>query len=211
MTPGPADIALRPATVLTAAELAALFNAGYEGYPFPIELDEAAFTAMAEASDFDLGLSSVAVRGDRPVGVVVLGVRGAAGWIGGLGVVSDERRRGIGRTLMDAVLDAAVAAGLREVSLEVLESNVGATALYDGLGFVTTRMLEVWTLDGELGSAAAAEGDFEQAHAWIRANRRHPEPWQRADASLARRRGGMSAVVLDDEGAALYLARRRSG
>jgi ribosomal protein S18 acetylase RimI-like enzyme len=199
-------IQLRPAAERSAAELAALFTAGYTGYPFPIQLDEAAFTAMAAVSDFDLELSRVAFRGDAPAGVVVLAVRGDEGWIGGLGVVPEERRGGIGRALMVAVLEGAAAAGVREVTLEVLESNHAAVALYDRLGFETTQLLEVWTLAGGSGGSEAAVADIGAAHAWIRANRRHREPWQRSDASVANLEGRPGALMVGDEGAVLYRA-----
>jgi ribosomal protein S18 acetylase RimI-like enzyme len=197
-------IELRPAAEWDAAELAALFTAGYTGYEFPIHFDEAAFTAMAAVSDFDLELSRVAVRGDAPVGIVALAVRGDEGWIGGLGVVPEERRGGIGRVLMEAVLEGAVVAGVREVMLEVLESNRAAIALYERLGFETTRLLEVWTLAGGSGGSEATVADVGAAHAWIRANRGHREPWQRSDASVANMEGRPEALMLGNEGAVLY-------
>lgn len=159
---------------------------------------------MASTYDLDLALSLVAFRGDRPVGVAALGVRRPAGWIGGLGVVMDERRHGIGRALMEAVLDGAVAAGIEEVTLEVLESNGGALALYEQLGFRTTRMLEVWTLDAGVGGSAATDGSVERARAWLRRHRPQPEPWQRADGSLPSDPEALSAVLLGDDGAALF-------
>ena len=203
----PSDVELRPATELSPADLAALFTAGYEGYQFPVELDEAAFSAMAALSDFDLGLSRIAVREARPVGIAVLGVRGDAGWIGGLGVTVPERRLGLGRKLMESVLHAAHGAGVARVSLEVLEPNSAAIALYDQLGFERTRMLEVWTLDADPGPSSAEAAASSEAAEWIRANRRSPEPWQRADRSIVNiARGGteVDAVIVSERGAALY-------
>jgi acetyltransferase (GNAT) family protein len=159
---------------------------------------------MVAAHDLDLALSLVAFRGERRVGVVALGVRKPAGWIGGLGVVTDERRHGIGRALMEAVLDGGVAAGIGEVTLEVLEPNLGALALYEQLGFRRTRMLEVWTLDAEVGSSAAVDGAVERARAWLRSHRADPEPWQRADGSLPSDPEALSAALLGDDGAALF-------
>jgi GNAT superfamily N-acetyltransferase len=203
----PSDVELRPASELSPAELAALFTAGYEGYDFPVELDEAAFTAMAALSDFDLGLSRIALREAQPVGIAVIGVRGAAGWIGGLGVTIPERRLGVGRKLMESVLHEAHEAGVTQVSLEVLEPNSAAIALYDQLGFERTRMLEVWTLRAGAGPSSAEAVASSEAAEWIRANRRSPEPWQRADRSLANvARGGqeVEALIVPDRGAALY-------
>jgi ribosomal protein S18 acetylase RimI-like enzyme len=170
-------VELRPASEFTSSVLAEAFTAGYVGYQFPIQLDEAEFTAMAERSDFDLGRSQVALADDGPVGICALGVRGDQGWIGGLGVALAVRRRGIGRQLMDAVLGAARAAGIARVSLEVLEPNTGAIALYEQLGFELTRMLEVWSLTADPGDGSAEPANAGEAAAWIRANRRAPEPW----------------------------------
>lgn len=195
-------VELRPASEFTSFVLAEAFTAGYEGYQFPIQLDAAGFTAMAEQSDFDLGLSQVALADDGPVGICSLGVRGDQGWIGGLGVVPRARRQGVGRRLMDAVLGAARAAGIERVSLEVLEPSTGAIALYEQLGFEQTRMLEVWSLAADPGDSGAETASAEEAAAWIRANRRAPEPWQRADESI--RNLEVEAVRVPGRGAALF-------
>jgi ribosomal-protein-alanine acetyltransferase len=52
-----------------------------------------------------------------------------------LGVSPSWRRRGVGRSLMDAALSEAARAGARQVFLEVRESNRGARAFYAALGF----------------------------------------------------------------------------
>ncbi|HEX4930100.1 MAG TPA: hypothetical protein VFV62_05255, partial [Gaiellaceae bacterium] len=83
---------LVPAATFSAAELAALFTAGYEGYYVPLTVDEAAFSFMASAWDYDLDASRVAVnRGltgtvpvnaamTGPVGLCMLARRGEDGW-----------------------------------------------------------------------------------------------------------------------------------
>jgi ribosomal-protein-alanine N-acetyltransferase len=47
----------------------------------------------------------------------------------------DYRRRGIGRTMMEGVLDAAKRLGLRTATLEVRVSNTSAIRLYEKMGF----------------------------------------------------------------------------
>ena len=64
-----------------------------------MQVDEAAVEFLVRTFDLDLDASLVAVDDGEPVGLVNLGVRGERGWIGGLGVVAEARRRGLGRTL----------------------------------------------------------------------------------------------------------------
>ena len=52
-----------------------------------------------------------------------------------LAVAPSARRRGLGRTLVTALLAEAAARGAAEVFLEVRADNPNARALYDSLGF----------------------------------------------------------------------------
>ena len=63
---------LVPASSFGHAELARLFEGGYEGYFVPIHVDEATFAFMVDAWDIDLGRSLVAVEEGTPVGVTML-------------------------------------------------------------------------------------------------------------------------------------------
>jgi ribosomal protein S18 acetylase RimI-like enzyme len=177
-----------PASSFDRAELARLFEAGYEGYFVPIHVDEAAFAFMVDAWDIDLDGSRVAVQDGAPVGVTMLGVRGDRGWIGGLGVLPAHRRRGVGRALMDAVLEDAPPS----VSLEVIEQNEPALRLYERLGFARTRMLEIWSLAGEVPPVTARTVD-------ARPLDQDDLPWQRDASSL---RGEYERIEVDG-GAAL--------
>jgi hypothetical protein len=94
---------------------------------------------------------------------------------------------------------------VERVWLEVIVENVPAAALYERLGYVRMRELEVWTLAAEVQAGNALEVDAAVAHAWIRDHRADREPWQRADASLAHLTGlrglvaeGGAAVVRVD-------------
>ena len=176
---------LGPADLLDGRALAELFTAGYEGYWFPIALDEHAFALMVETTDVDLGLSCVAFADGRPVGIALVARRGRAGWIGGMGVIAPYRHRGVGRATLVAALDAAARAGVEEMTLEVLEQNLAARALYESLGFEVVRELEVWSVPAADRMAhRPREVPPEEAHGWLLARRRAREPWQRADGSL---------------------------
>ena len=163
---------LVPASGYTDEQLAELFTAGYEGYFTPMHVDAPTFRFMVDAWDIDLAKSRVALDGDEPVGVANLGVRGDTGWIGGIGVVTKARRRGVGRLLMEALL----AEGPPTVQLEVLEQNEPAIRLYESLGFERTRVLEIWSL----AEAPTAEARQVEPAPLGQAGL----PWQRQDASL---------------------------
>jgi GNAT superfamily N-acetyltransferase len=158
---------LVPSNTVSFAELAALFTRGYEGYFVPVQVDEPTLRYMVDAWDIDLARSRVA-PGE---GFCNLAVRGDRAWIGGIGVVPEARRKGMGRALMEAVLELAPPT----VLLEVIKENEPAIRLYESLGFERTRVLEVWRVDAPYVTAESVEqsllgqGDL---------------PWQREDASL---------------------------
>jgi len=163
---------LVPASTFAPPHLAEIFNAGYEGYAVPIHLDEASYLAMIDSWDIDLERSRVAIRDDEPVGIAQLGVRGERAWIGGIGVAASARRGGIGRALMEGVLAVAPP----RVTLEVIEDNEPAIRLYEDLGFVRTRVLEVWSLTAVplVDVSSVAPSPLGQPDL----------PWQREDAAL---------------------------
>jgi ribosomal protein S18 acetylase RimI-like enzyme len=177
------SLELHSAAGLDDDELAELFTAAYEGYLLPFAVDGSTVRFMTDAYDLDRRASRVAVRDGEHVGLANLGLRGTDAWIGGVGVVPRERRRGTGRALMLALHDEARSRGVERVWLEVIAENVQALRLYRDLGYEHVRDVEVWSLAGADGDAA--EVDAAEAHAWIRANRTEREPWQRDDASLA--------------------------
>jgi ribosomal protein S18 acetylase RimI-like enzyme len=158
---------LVPSDQYSYVELAELFTRGYEGYFVPMHFDEPTLRYMVETWDIDLSKSRVA----PDAGLANLAVRGDRGWIGGIAVVPDQRRNGVGRSLMEAVLELAPPT----VLLEVIEANEPAIKLYESLGFEKTRLLEVWHVEAPLVEAAsAAQSTLGQTDI----------PWQREDASL---------------------------
>jgi GNAT superfamily N-acetyltransferase len=158
---------LVPSDQLSFSELAELFARGYEGYFVPMHFDEPALRYMVDAWDIDLSRSRVA----PDAGVANLAIRGDRGWIGGIAVVPEQRRHGIGRALMEAVLELAPPT----VLLEVIEANEPAIKLYESLGFEKTRVLEVWKVEAPLVEARTVERS---------ALGQEDLPWQRDDASL---------------------------
>ena len=176
------ELELRSAGGFGDEELAALFTAAYEGYFVPFAVDAGMLRFLTEAFDLDREASRVALRDGAPVGLANLGLRGPDAWVGGVGVVPSERRRGTGRALMGALHEQARDRGVDRVWLEVIHENTQALALYEDLGYEHVRNVAVWSLSGTDGIASTT--DATTAHAWIKEHRTVREPWQRADASL---------------------------
>ena len=71
--------------------------------------------------------------------------------ISGLAVAARQRRRGVGRALVDAAAAEATARGASRLTLRVLGPNAGARDLYESAGFAVEGTLRgEFILDGEL-------------------------------------------------------------
>ncbi|MEA2608603.1 MAG: hypothetical protein QOJ75_846 [Chloroflexota bacterium] len=113
---------------------------------------------MAFVSDHPQCRPFVAEVDGAIVGTGVATANGTVGWIGTIWVDRDWRRRGLGRALTIATMEAAEAAGCRTL---VLVATDAGRPLYEGLGFeVQTwyRILEAPGLDG--GQAVAGARAF---------------------------------------------------
>ena len=139
----------------------------------------------------------VALAGSRPIGTALLAVRDSRGWVSGVGVVPGWRRRGVARALMERVLTAASAAGVKRVALEVITENRPALELYRTLGFRATRELLTWRRPADADPLPAPRERLQQTSpavlladfaAW------HDQAacWQRELASLRRLTGMMT-------------------
>ncbi|MBI5167976.1 MAG: GNAT family N-acetyltransferase [Candidatus Eisenbacteria bacterium] len=182
-----ADVTLVPADSIELPALTALMNEAYSDYDLPMHVDEGAMRFMLSTFDLDRAESRVALDGGVPVGVALLGLRGERAWIGGMGVVPAGRRRGLGDTLMKAVIERARARGVREVWLEVLTTNARAIPLYERLGFRHVRRLDVLRLAAPPATpegVSTESATVEQVLEFARLHRRSEEPWQREEGSV---------------------------
>lgn len=100
------------------------FRSPWSERAFQTELDR------PEASEW-----FVALEGERVVGYGGLLQVATEGHVTNLAVDRDYRRRGIGSRLLDTLVEAAKARGVRSLTLEVRESNEAAIQLYEKFGF----------------------------------------------------------------------------
>ncbi|HUY77108.1 MAG TPA: GNAT family N-acetyltransferase [Ktedonobacterales bacterium] len=154
---GDADrLTFASARSLSLATLTAAFNRGFEGYLIPIGQTPDSLLRMLRENDVreDESLAALAPDG-APVGVALLGRRGARAWVAGMGVAPEWRGQGQGAALLARLLDRARELGVQRVTLEVLEDNTPASRLYERMGFQETRPLTIYTGHASLSPTAA--------------------------------------------------------
>lgn len=99
---------------------------------FTMPWSESTFRGLLRRTDSDLLVAEV--RGEL-AGYTVFWAVTDQGELGNVAVAAEFRGKGIGRLLVDAVLDVATERGVREIFLEVRKSNAGAQNLYKTFGF----------------------------------------------------------------------------
>lgn len=126
--------------------LAAAFNRAFEGYFVPMWQTAESLATMIDNNDVQLDASFlIEDEHGAYVGIALLGVRGARGWVAGMGIAPEWRGKHVGHELMSHLIDEARALHLRTLQLEVLDQNIPASRLYSSLGFQQTRPLMVYT------------------------------------------------------------------
>lgn len=206
----------RSADQLGLEELTDAFNRSFEHYFVPMNLTPNTFAAMNRINDVRLERSLVAYATDGALaGVAMLAIRGDRGWVGGIGLVPEQRGKGQSKELLQRLLEEARRASLRQVWLEVLQENVAAQALYLGAGFRVMRPVDIFigTIDAAaLPSATSAPtGEIRPiALAEALALRDEMQPvaatWQRESASLASTPSveGLAYYAANDEKSLAY-------
>jgi len=91
--------------------------------------------AFDELLRFPLTVALVAERGSEVTGYLIARAVGEEAEVLNLAVAPEERRHGLGARLLEAALAQLEAAGVREVWLEVRETNRAAQNLYQRRGF----------------------------------------------------------------------------
>ena len=133
------DARVRVASPADAAEAGRLldeFNTAFDTFtPGPDVLAERLGPIIRD------GDAIVVLAADPPVGVAVLRLRraifeeGLAAYLEELYVAQARRGEGLGRALLDAVVEVARERGARWIELGTSEDDVAARALYESAGF----------------------------------------------------------------------------
>lgn len=132
-------IELIPAEQFTLQELTDLYNQTRVDYLVPMPMN--ANRLREYIQDFDIALSQSCVAqaaNGQTLGLCMLGVRPHQAWITRLGVLPATRRSGVGSSLMDCMIENAIASGVRKIQLEVIKNNAPAYHLFSCKGFKET-------------------------------------------------------------------------
>ena len=121
-----------------------------------MEIERASFAYPWSASFFIQELkvtcahSLLALVGEKTVGYVIYWLLPREVDVHNLAVRPAYRRQGIGKALLQAVIDEARRQGVGRVTLEVRKSNEAAQKLYQSLGFVAKGLRKgYYSDDGE--------------------------------------------------------------
>jgi ribosomal protein S18 acetylase RimI-like enzyme len=170
--------------------MAEAFNDAFSDYAIPAHYTVEYLRDLVLRRGYRPDLAVGAFDGGRLVGFVFNCLDGDEAYNSGTGVVISHRRRGIARQLMERSIETLPA---KRYILEVIESNERAAALYRDLGFVETRRLQCWTLEGGRAEARPALVTLQQIRSWCDMT----PTWQNSVASI--RRANEPFVVIGDE------------
>lgn len=93
----------------------------------------------------------VARDGRTIVGYITGYIENDTAYIASIAVDLDYQGRGLGRLLMETVMEKFTQAGINTIGLHVREDNVAAIHLYQSLGFITLDILPDYYEDGSSG------------------------------------------------------------
>ncbi len=89
--PSRPQLAISNATELSLTDLADLFTACYEGYPYPASTTASQLARRIREESIDLDASFVLQASGEPVGLGLLALRDREAWCGGFGLTLGTR------------------------------------------------------------------------------------------------------------------------
>lgn len=179
-------------------EIHRAFVEAFSDYVVPMQPSAEALREMFTRRGWVPELSSGMFENERLVAFTLNGFDAGVGYDTGSGVIPSHRRRGLARQTMEHSIELLRAAGGTRYVLEVLEANVGAAALYRGMGFSETRRLDCWTYGSASRPARTAPSPNARDDSWWDVQ----PSWQNSTASLMRARDRF-VTIGDDDGYAI--------
>lgn len=118
-----------------------LVNQIFEDYPVPIKWDLFSFNLDVRENSISLTDSYVFLKNGKPVGFVLCCIRKNKGRIDSMGVVKEERNKGLGGKILSFCLEALKKRNITDVVLEVLANQEKVVRFYSRFGFRVSRRL----------------------------------------------------------------------
>jgi GNAT superfamily N-acetyltransferase len=130
---------LRPLSDFPLTDVVNLWNEAFQDYAIPMQQTVDSLFARLAREGLSPSLSVVATVDDRPVGLVLNGIRTIRGmriaWNGGTGVIPTFRRLGIGKAMIRHCLNLYCRKGAHLATLEAIADNRKAISLYRQCGY----------------------------------------------------------------------------
>ncbi len=90
----------------------------------------------------------IAEEFDQIIGACMTGYDGHRGWLYAVAVAPGQRRRGIGRSLIEEAMSSLKELGCIKVNLQIRASNHEVQAFYESLGFRVEERISMGALLG---------------------------------------------------------------
>ena len=130
-----------PATHWNSYQLAGILTSCFEGYLAPFIIQGEAFTERFSAEDVSLNASQVWLQKGMPVALALMARRGKTRRLAAFAIRPALRGQGVGKILIQQLIDAARMRGDKQMLLEVVTGNNGGVALYQRMGFTIQQTL----------------------------------------------------------------------
>ena len=85
----------------------------------------------------------VAADNARVIGACMAGYDGHRGWLYVVAVATDQRRRGIGKRIIEHAMNSLKELGCIKVNLQIRASNSEVKAFYESLGFAVEERISM--------------------------------------------------------------------
>ncbi len=132
---------IRPASEFSLSFLKDIYNRSRIDYIVPMPMSVRRMEEYIRTYDVNLSRSAVALAGEEPLGLAMLGVRPGRTWITRMGVIPAKRRRGIGKILLRHLIRESRMLGAEHIYLEVIKGNEPARRLFQRHDFQAIREL----------------------------------------------------------------------
>lgn len=191
-------------------EATQIWNSSFEDYLVNASMTLEQFIARFGLENVSPENCIVGVIDGKPVGFVRSGIKMVHGkkfaWNGGTAVVKNYRGQGIGKKLMNHVLDLYKEKNVELSTLEAFSHNDNAVALYKNVGYQVVDKLIFLENDGKLeANSFEYEGNFIDVYGLPQDVQtlsfyEHFSPWQNQCTNI---RDGLSLIVKDQLGSIL--------